>query len=79
MIRIKLRNRFLKYRSDEIRRLFQKQRNKCGQHLQKANKEYFSSLNVNKVVDNKSFAKQLNHFSATRFLQKKLLVLVMNL
>ena len=41
MIRIKLRNRFLKHRNDEIRRLFQKQRNKCGQHLQKAKKIIF--------------------------------------
>ena len=55
MIRSRMRNRFLKHRSDENKRLFQKQRNKCVSLLRKAKKEYFSSLNVNKVVDNKSF------------------------
>ena len=29
MIRSRMRNRFMKYRSDENSRLFQKQRNKC--------------------------------------------------
>ena len=57
MIRSRIRNRFLKNRSDENRRLFQKQRNKCVSLLRKAKKEYFSSLNINKVVDNKSFWK----------------------
>ena len=39
MIRIRLRNRFLKYRSDENRRLLQKQGNKRASLLQKAKKE----------------------------------------
>ena len=50
-----MRNRFLKHSGDENRRLFQKQRNKCVSLLRKAKKEYFSSLIINKVIDNKSF------------------------
>ena len=57
MIRSRMRNRFLKHRSDENRSLYQKQRNKCVSLLRKAKKEYFSSLIINKVEDNKSFGK----------------------
>ena len=49
-----MRNRFLIH---EDRRLFQKQKNKWVSFLQKAKKEYFSSLHVNKLADNKSFEK----------------------
>ena len=41
MIRSEMRNRFLKHRSDENRRLFQKQRNKCISLLRKAKKRIF--------------------------------------
>ena len=50
-----MRNRFLKHSGDENRRLFQKQRNKCVSLLRKAKKEYFSSLIISKVINNKSF------------------------
>ena len=62
MIRSRLRNCFLKHRSDENRRLFQKQRNSCVSFLQKAKKDYFLMLNVNKVVDKKSFWKTVKRF-----------------
>ena len=38
MIRSRMRNLFLKYRSDENRGLFQKQRNKCASLLRKERK-----------------------------------------
>ena len=60
MNRSRMKNRFLKHRSDKNRRLFQKQRNKCVSLLRKAKKGYFSSLNVNKIVGNKSFCKTVN-------------------
>ena len=41
MIQSEMRNRFLKHRSDENRRLFQKQRNKCISLLRKAKKRIF--------------------------------------
>ena len=66
MIRSRMRNRFLKHRSDENRRLFQKQRNKCASLLRKVKKEYFSSLNISKVEDNKSFWKIVKPFLSNK-------------
>ena len=61
-----MRNRFLEHRSDEYRRLFQKQRNKCVSLLRKVKKEYFSSLNINKVEDNKSVWKIVKPFLSNK-------------
>ena len=69
-------NRFLKHRSDENRRLFQKQRNKCVSLLQKAKKEYFSSLNINKVVDNKSFWKIVKTFLSNKAISSEKITLI---
>ena len=48
MTRSRLRNRFLKTRSVENRKLFCKQRNKYVLVLQKSKKHYFENLNENK-------------------------------
>ena len=69
-------NRFLKHRSDENRRLFQKQRNKCVSLLRKAKKEYFSSLNINKVVDNKSFWKIVKPFLSNKTISSEKITLI---
>ena len=71
MVRSRLRNRFLKHRGDESRRLFQKKRNKCVSLLRKAKKEYFLSLNVSKVLDNKSFWKTVNPFLSNNTISLK--------
>ena len=69
-------NRFLKHRSDENRRLFQKQRNKCISLLQKAKKEYFSLLNINKVVDNKSIWKIVKPFLSNKVISSEKITLI---
>ena len=69
-------NCFLKHRSDENRRLFQKQRNKCVSLLQKAKKEYFSSLNINKVVDNKSFWKIVKPFLSNKAISSEKITII---
>ena len=61
-----MRYRFLKYRKDEYRHLFQKQRSKCVSLLRKGKKKYFSSLIINKVVDNKSFWKIVQPFPSNK-------------
>ena len=71
MIRSRIRNRSLQHRSYENRRLFQKQRNKCVSLLRKAEKEYFSSLNINKEVDNKSFWKIVKPFLSNKTFFRK--------
>ena len=76
MIRSRMRSRFLKHRSDENRRLFQKQKNKCVSLLRKAKKEYFSSSNVNKVVGNKSFWKTVKPFLSNKTISSEKITLI---
>ena len=71
-----MRYRFLKHRSDENRRLFQKQRNKCVSLLRKAKIEYFLSLNTNKVVDNKCFWKIAKPFLSSKTISSEKITLV---
>ena len=76
MIRSRMRNRFLKHRSHENRSLFQKQRNKCVSLLRKAKKEYFSSLIINKVEDNKSFWKIVKPFLSNKTIPLEKITLI---
>ena len=51
----RLRNSFLRKKTEGIRKLYVKQRNKCVSLLKKAKKEYYQSLDVENVIDNKKF------------------------
>ena len=56
MIRMKLRNRFLKEPTPMNRLTYKKQRNYCVSLIrQKKTKQYYSSSNVNGITDNKNF------------------------
>ena len=57
MTRSRLRNPFLQNRSEENRKLFCKQRNKCVPLLQKSKKDYLANLNKKNITDNKRFWK----------------------
>ena len=67
MTRSRLRNRFLKDRIEENRKLFCKQRNKRVSFLRKSKKDYFANLNEKTIPDNKRFWKTVK-----RFLSKKI-------
>ena len=62
MTRSGLRNRFLINRSEENRKLFCKQRNKCISVLRKFKKDYFENLNEKNITDNKPFWKTVKPF-----------------
>ena len=55
MKRIRLRNCYLKKRSEQNRLSYIKQRNYCVPLLRKTKKDYYANLNVNDIVDNKQF------------------------
>ena len=55
MQRSKLRNLFLKKRTEENRNNYVKQRNLCVTLLQKSKREFFGSLNETHLCDNKKF------------------------
>ena len=57
MVRSKLRNKFLKSRSEEDRKVYNKKRIKCVKLLKKTKRSYFSNLNTKRVVDNKKLWK----------------------
>ena len=63
MTRTKLRNCFLRIRSDETRQLFCKQRNKCVS-LQR--KDYFTSLNKKHIAENKCSWKTVQPFLSSK-------------
>ena len=55
MHRSKLRNKFLKKRTEENRRNYSKQKNLCVTLLRKSKREYFGNLDEKKICDNKKF------------------------
>ena len=66
MTRTRLRNRFLKNRSNRNRDLFRKQRNLCVSLLRKSKKDYFSNLNEKQITDNKRFWKTVKPFLSNK-------------
>ena len=55
MERTRLRNCYLKKRSEQNRPSYVKQRNYCISLLRKTKKDYYANLNVKYIVDNKQF------------------------
>ena len=72
MRRTRLRNNFLRNRSDENKRKYSKQRNYCVSLLRKTKKNYCNNLNEKKIRDNKNFWKTVNFsFQIKLHLMKK--------
>ena len=57
MLRSKLRNKFLKSRSNKDGEAYKKQRNLCVSLLRQNKKDYFETLDMKSVTDNKMFWK----------------------
>ena len=87
MTRSRLRNRFLQNRSEENRKLFYKQINKCVSLLRKSKKDYFENPNEKNITYNKSFRKTVKPFLSkknsyswkNKFLRRRKKVLVTKL
>ena len=63
MIRSKLRNKFLKFKTEENRFAYAKQPNCFSKLLKERKRQYFENLNLSSITDNKFFWKQDLHFS----------------
>ena len=59
MLRSKLRNKFLKSRSNKDREAYKKKRNLCVVLLRENKKDYFETLDIKSVTDNKVFWKAM--------------------
>ena len=57
MLRLKLRNKFLKSRTNKDREAYKKQPNLCVSLLCQNNKDYLETLDIKSVADNKMFWK----------------------
>ena len=62
MNRTRLRNKFLKNRTDENKRKYSKQRNYCVSLLRKTKRIYYNNLNEKNITDNKKFWKTVSPF-----------------
>ena len=62
MLRSKLKNKFNKERNHINWCNYKCQRNRCLSILRKTKKEYFNSLNIKQVSDNKLFWKSVKPF-----------------
>ena len=66
MTRTRLRNRFLKNRSNRNGNLFRKQRNLCVSLLRRSKKDYFSKPNEKRITDNKRFWETVKPFLSNK-------------
>ena len=62
MNRTRLRNVYLRKRSDENRKKYSKQRNYCVSLLRRTKRNYYSSLDAKSVTDNKTFWRTVKPF-----------------
>ena len=60
MKRSKLRNKYLRERTNEAKSLYNKQRNLCVSILSKNKREFFGNLNNKIVTDNRKFWKTIS-------------------
>ena len=62
MTRSRLRNKYLKHKTEENRLLYTQQRNKCVSLLRKTKINYYGNLNEKDITDNKKFWKTVKPF-----------------
>ena len=66
MLRSRLRNIFLKDKSLEPKKAYNKQRNICVSMVKKAKKEHFQNINLSEITGNKKFWKTISPFFGTK-------------
>ena len=62
MHKTRFRNKYLRNKTDENKKKYTKQRNYCVSLLRKSKREYYSSLDVENITDNKTFWKTVKPF-----------------
>ena len=78
MLRTRLRNIYLKQRTETTKVAYNRQRNKCVSILKKSKKSYFESLDTKFVKDNKKFWKRISPLSSNKIKSKEKITLVEN-
>ena len=78
MLRTKLRNKFLKNRSNENKKNCVKQRNHCVSLLRKMKREYYSNLDEKNVCDSKTFWKTVKPMLSKKIKSNERITLIEN-
>ena len=78
MLRTRLRNIYLKQRTETTKVAHNQQRNKCVNILKKPKKSYFESLDAKFVKDNKNFWKRISPLFSNKIKSKEKIPLVEN-
>ena len=76
--RSRLRNKFLRDRTETSWKEYKKQRNICANLLKKARKDHFSNLDVNSVLDNKKFWQNVKSFFSNKVKAEPTITLIEN-
>ena len=67
MTRYRLRNKFLKNKTQSNETAYKKQRNYCVSLFRKEKKSFFENLDTKNITDNKKFWKTVKPFLANKF------------
>ena len=76
MLRTKLRNIFLKNRTEENKNRYTKQRNLCVTLLRKSKRGYFNDLNEKNVCDNKTFWRVVKPLLSNKIISNEKITIV---
>ena len=78
MTRSRLRNKYLKHKTEENRLLYTQQRNKCVSLLRKTKMNYYGNLNDKNITGNKNFWKTVKPFLSDKSVNSDKIHLIEN-
>ena len=76
MVRMKLRNTFLRNRSEENKESYDMQRNYCVSLLRKSKRDYYNNLNEKNICDNRKFWKVVKPLLSNKIVSNEKITLV---
>ena len=76
MHRSRLRNKFLRERTNESKITYNRQRNICVSLLRKTKRVYFANLNTKSMKDNRKFGKTVNPLFSEKSYSKESISLI---
>ena len=76
MVRMKLRNTFLRNRSEKNKESYDIQRNYCVSLLRKSKRDYYNNLNEKNICDNRKFWKVVKPLLSNKIVSNEKITLV---
>ena len=76
LLRSRLRNKFLKTKTEQSKQLYNKQRNLCVNLLRKDERNYFTELDNRILKNNRTFCKTVNPLFSEKGYQKESITII---